>query len=104
MPRSADGTPPLTRLPDEDALVRDTVRAFAAELVAPLVREMDASGAIPRALIDRLFALGVMGVEISEAHGGPGGTFFQSILAVEELARVDPSVALLVDVHNTLAV
>jgi alkylation response protein AidB-like acyl-CoA dehydrogenase len=105
VPRSAAAaTPPLTRLSDDDALVRQSVREFARTAVAPLVGSMDAAGAIPRGLIDQCFALGIMGIEVPEAQGGAGGTFFQSIIAVEELARVDPALAVLVDVQNTLVV
>jgi alkylation response protein AidB-like acyl-CoA dehydrogenase len=70
--------------------------------VQPLVREMDEQAKIPRSLIDQLFDLGVMGIEIPEAFGGSGGRFFHAVLAVEELSRVDPSVGVLVDVQNTL--
>jgi len=83
-------------------MFRDAVRDFAEERVRPLVHQMDEEAKIPRALIDSLFELGVMGIEIPEAHGGAGATFFMSILAVEALARVDASVAVLVDVQNTL--
>ena len=93
---------PLTDLSDEEAMFRDAVRDFAEERVRPLVHEMDEKASIPRALIDACFELGIMGVEIPEVHGGAGATFFMSILAVEELARVDASVAVLVDVQNTL--
>jgi short/branched chain acyl-CoA dehydrogenase len=93
---------PLTDLSEEERLFRDAVRDFAEERVRPLVRRMDDEGKIPRELIDSFFELGVMGIEIPEAHGGAGATFFMSILAVEELARVDASVAVLVDVQNTL--
>jgi butyryl-CoA dehydrogenase/short/branched chain acyl-CoA dehydrogenase len=93
---------PLTDLSEEEAMFRDAVRAFADERVRPLVHEMDEKASIPRALIDACFELGIMGVEIPEAHGGAGATFFMSILAVEALARVDASVAVLVDVQNTL--
>jgi alkylation response protein AidB-like acyl-CoA dehydrogenase len=65
---------------------------------------MDEQGAIPRQLIDRLFALGVMGIEIPEAQGGSGAQFFHAVLAVEALSRVDPSIGVLVDVQNTLVV
>ncbi len=65
---------------------------------------MDEHAKIPRSLIDRLFDLGVMGIEIPEAYGGSGGTFFHAVLAVEELSRVDPSVGVLVDVQNTLVI
>ena len=77
---------------------------FADKEIRPLVRQMDEDGKIPRSLIDRLFELGVMGIEIPEASGGAGGTFFHSVLAVEALSRVDPSIGVLVDVQNTLVV
>jgi butyryl-CoA dehydrogenase/short/branched chain acyl-CoA dehydrogenase len=93
---------PLTDLSEDEAMFRDAVRDFAEERVRPLVHKMDEEANIPRPLIDALFELGVMGIEIPEAHGGAGATFFMSILAVEALARVDASVAVLVDVQNTL--
>jgi short/branched chain acyl-CoA dehydrogenase len=93
---------PLTDLSEDERSFREVVRDFAQEKIRPLVRKMDEESKIPRELIDDCFELGVMGVEIPEAHGGAGATFFMSILAVEELARVDPSVAVLVDVQNTL--
>ena len=93
---------PLTDLSEDEAMFRDAVRGFAEERVRPLVHKMDEEANIPRTLIDALFELGVMGIEIPEAHGGAGATFFMSIPAVEALARVDASVAVLVDVQNTL--
>jgi alkylation response protein AidB-like acyl-CoA dehydrogenase len=93
---------PLTDLSEDEKAFRDVVREFAEERIRPHVREMDEAQKIPRDLIDACFDLGIMGVEIPEAHGGAEATFFMSILAVEELARVDPSVAVLVDVQNTL--
>ena len=93
---------PLTDLSQEEAGFRQLVRDFAEEKVRPLVHEMDEEEAIPRELIDLCFQLGLMGVEIPEAHGGAAATFFMSTLAIEELARIDPSVAVLVDVQNTL--
>ena len=83
---------------------RQCARAFADAEVRPLVREMDEHAKIPRTLVDRLFELGVMGIEIPESYGGSGGTFFHAVLAVEELSRVDPSVGVLVDVQNTLVI
>src|SRR5688572_32948634 len=65
---------------------------------------MDEEAKIPRHLIDALFELGVMGIEVPETFGGAGGTFFHAVLAVEALSRVDPSVGVLVDVQNTLVV
>ncbi|OFV92605.1 MAG: acyl-CoA dehydrogenase [Acidobacteria bacterium RIFCSPLOWO2_12_FULL_65_11] len=95
---------PLTILSGEEQLVLDSVYAFADREIRPLVREMDEHAKIPRSLIDQLFALGVMGIEIPESLGGGGASFFHAVLAVEALSRVDPSIAVLVDVQNTLVV
>ena len=96
--------PALTSLSDEEQLVRDSVYEFADREIRQLVREMDEHAKIPRPLIDKLFALGVMGIEIPESHGGGGASFFHAVLAVEALSRVDPSIGGLVDVQNTLVV
>lgn len=93
---------PLTDLSEDERMFRDQVRQFADEKVRPLVATMDKDAEIPRSLIDACFELGIMGVEVPEPHGGAGATFFMSVLVVEELARVDASVAVLVDVQNTL--
>jgi alkylation response protein AidB-like acyl-CoA dehydrogenase len=97
-------TPPLTVLSEDERLFRDSVREFADAQVRPLVREMDEHAKMSSSLIRQLFELGVMGIEVPEAHGGAGGRFFHSVLAVEELSRVDPSVGVLVDVQNTLVI
>ena len=94
----------LTILDDDERLFRDSVFEFADREIRPLVREMDDKAHIPRSLIDGLFDLGVMGIGIPEAHGGAGASFFHAVLAIEALSRVDPSVAVLVDVHNTLVI
>ena len=104
MPDLGAATAPLTRLSEEEELLRAMVREFAEAEVAPLVRQMDDAATMPRTLIDQLFALGVMGIEIPEAQGGAGGSFMLSVLAVEELSRVDPAVAVVVDVQNTLVI
>ena len=96
--------PPLTVLSEDEQLFRATVRSFAKTEVAPLVREMDEQGAIPKQLVDQLFELGLMAIEIPDSLGGGGAHFFLSVLAVEELARVDPSIAVVVDVQNTLVI
>jgi alkylation response protein AidB-like acyl-CoA dehydrogenase len=101
---TAERTHPLTVLSEDETILRDSVREFAAAQVRPLVREMDEHAKIPRELIDQLFELGVMGIEIPESFGGSGGTFFHAVLAVEELSRVDPSIGVLVDVQNTLVI
>jgi alkylation response protein AidB-like acyl-CoA dehydrogenase len=92
----------LTDLRDEERLFFDTVLAFARDRVGPKVREMDESAHLDPPLVRDLFELGVMGVEIPTEYGGGGSSFFNAILAVQALARVDPSVAVLVDVQNTL--
>jgi alkylation response protein AidB-like acyl-CoA dehydrogenase len=92
----------LTQLSEEETLFRQTVRQFAQEEVAPLVRRMDEEQHLDAGLLRRLFELGLMGVEIPEEFGGSAGTFFDSVLAVEMLSAVDPAVALVVDVQNTL--
>jgi len=95
---------PLTRLSQDETLFRDSVYEFADREIRPLVREMDEHAKIPPDLLARLFDLGVMGIEVPEAHGGAGATFFHSVLAVEALSRVDPSIGVLVDVQNTLVI
>jgi alkylation response protein AidB-like acyl-CoA dehydrogenase len=101
---TAEYAQPLTVLAEDEAIFRDSVREFAEAQVRPLVREMDEHAKFPRTLIDQLFDLGVMGIEIPETYGGAGARFFHSVLAVEELSRVDPSVGVLVDVQNTLVI
>ena len=96
--------PPLTSLTEDEQLLRNSVREFAEAQIRPIVREMDEHAKIPRSLVDQLFDLGVMGIEIPESEGGAGGSFFHSVLVVEELSRIDPSVGVLVDVQNTLVI
>jgi alkylation response protein AidB-like acyl-CoA dehydrogenase len=101
---TADSTPPLTALTEDEQIFRDSVREFAEGRVRPLVREMDEQARLSPALVSALFELGAMGIEVPETYGGAGGRFFHSVLAVEELSRVDPSVGVLVDVQNTLVI
>jgi alkylation response protein AidB-like acyl-CoA dehydrogenase len=96
--------PAVTRLSDDEQLFADNVYAFAHREVRPLVREMDEHGAVAKALLPKLFDLGIMGIEIPEQYGGAGGTLFHSVLAVEAVSRVDPAIGVLVDVQNTLVV
>ena len=95
---------PLTRLSEDEQLFRDSVYEFADREIRPLVREMDEQAKIPKTLVDKLFDLGVMGIEIPDSYGGGGASFFHSVLAVEALSRVDPSIGVLVDVQNTLVI
>jgi len=92
----------LSVLSEEEALFQASVRQFARERVAPHVRAMDESGVFRKDLLKELFDLGLMSIDVPEDLGGQGGTFFQAILAIEELAKVDPSASVIVDVHNTL--
>jgi alkylation response protein AidB-like acyl-CoA dehydrogenase len=98
------GAMALTQLGEDERMFRDAVRQFAGEQIGPLVRGMDEAQQMDAGLIQKLFALGLMGIEIPEEFGGAGGTFFEAILAVEELSAVDPSVGVLVDVQNTLCI
>jgi butyryl-CoA dehydrogenase/short/branched chain acyl-CoA dehydrogenase len=85
-------------------MFRDTVRKFSAAEIAPLVRTMDESQQMDAKLLRQLFELGLMGIEVPEQYGGSAGTFFEAILAVEEISAVDPAVGVLVDVQNTLCI
>jgi short-chain 2-methylacyl-CoA dehydrogenase len=93
---------PLTQLSDEEELFRSTVAQFAKERLAPHVRQMDEAGVFRKELIREFFELGLMAVDVPEEFGGQGGSFFQAVLAIEELAKVDPSASVIIDVQNTL--
>ena len=93
---------PLVALTEDETLFRDNIRQFAEEKIRPLSREMDEKGVFEKDLIHEFFQLGLMGIEIPEQYGGGAGTFFEAILAVEELSRVDASAGVVVDVQNTL--
>ena len=102
MPEIASATPALTVLSEEESMFRDAVREFAETDVRPHVYEMDQAAQFRPELISKFFELGLMGIEVPEEYGGSGGTIFMAVLAIEELARVDASAAIYVDVHNTL--
>ncbi len=93
---------PLTTLTEDEILFRDNIRQFADEKIRPLVKEMDEKAVFDKDLIHDFFQLGLMGIEIPEQYGGGGAKFFEAILAVEELSRVDASSGVIVDVQNTL--
>jgi butyryl-CoA dehydrogenase/short/branched chain acyl-CoA dehydrogenase len=94
--------PPLTQLAEEEAMFRDSVREFSEAQISPLVHQMDAEGKFDRGVLRQFFDMHLMGIEIPEEFGGAGSSFFMSILAVEELSRVDASAGVVVDVQNTL--
>lgn len=104
MPHSHTVPPALTQLSEEERLFAASVTQFAQEKIAPLVRTMDDEQQFAPKVVEELFELGLMAIEIPEEHGGAGGTFFDAVLAIEAISTVDPAVAVLVDVHNTLVV
>ena len=104
MSQTIAASPALTRLAEDEVLFRDSVYELADREIRPLARAMDEHAKMSPELIKQLFELGVMSIEIPESYGGAGGTFFHSVLAVESLSRVDPSVGVLVDVQNTLVI
>jgi butyryl-CoA dehydrogenase/short/branched chain acyl-CoA dehydrogenase len=100
----AENVAPLTTLTEEETMLRDTVRQFAQQEIAPRVRAMDETQKLDADLLRQMFELGLMAIEAPPEMGGAGASFFSAVLAVEEIARVDPAVAVIVDVQNTLAV
>jgi butyryl-CoA dehydrogenase/short/branched chain acyl-CoA dehydrogenase len=94
----------LTDLSDDERMFQESVRRFAAERIAPLVRVMDEAQQMDVELVREMFALGLMGIGVPEEYGGAGGSFFDAVLAVEAISAVDPAVGVLVDVQNTLCV
>ena len=96
--------PPLTQLSEEESLFFSTVKQFADETIGPLVGQMDAEQQFAPGIVKQLFELGLMGIEVPEKLGGAEGSFFDAVLAIEAISTVDPAVAVLVDVHNTLVV
>lgn len=92
----------LTMLTEDEQAFRDAIREFAENEIRPLVSQMDHDAKMSPELVQKLFAMGLMGIETPEKFGGAGSTFTMACLAVEELGRVDASVSVLVDVQNTL--
>ena len=104
MSQTMTAMPALTRLAEDETIFRDSMYEFADREIRPLTREMDEQAKFSPELIKKLFELGAMSIEVPESYGGAGGTFFHSVLAVESLSRVDPSIGVLVDVQNTLVI
>jgi len=94
--------PPLTTLSDEETMFRDAVAGFAEEEVRPRVQKMEREGKIDPVLITKFFEMGLMGVEVPESLGGADGSLMMVALAVEEISKIDPAAAILMDVQNTL--
>ena len=93
---------PLSILSEEESMFRDAVREFAETEIKPFVSEMDEAAQFRPDIIAKFFGMGLMGIEVPEIYGGAGAGIFLATLAIEELARVDASAAIYVDVHNTL--
>ena len=103
-PILSDARPALSSLSEQERMFQDAVRDFAHSEIAPKTMEMDQAQKMDPGIVSQLFELGLMGIEIPESYGGTGADFFTSVLVVEELSKVDPSVGVLVDVQNTLVV
>lgn len=93
---------PLTILTEEEAMFFQSVKDFAESEIKPYVSKMDEEGHLEESILPKLFEMGLMGIDVEEKYGGSNGYFFMSILAIEALAQVDPAVAVVVDVQNTL--
>ncbi len=93
---------PITHLSETESLMADQVSKFSQEVILPKVREMDEAESMDPAIVEQLFEQGLMGIEIPEEYGGAGMNFTAAIVAIEELARVDPSVSVMTDIQNTL--
>src|SRR2546428_11041292 len=100
--QAAPSPAPLTTFSEDEILFRDNVRQFAEDKIRPIVKEMDEKGVFDKDLVHEFFQLGLMAIEMPEQYGGGGAKFFEAILAVEELSRVDASAGVIVDVQNTL--
>src|SRR3954469_978357 len=93
---------PLTTLSDDEAMFRDAVAAFAEEEIRPRVQQMERDGKIDPTLITKFFEMGLMGIEVADQYGGADGSCFMVAIGVEEISKVDPAAAILMDVQNTL--
>ncbi|KIV95793.1 hypothetical protein PV10_03404 [Exophiala mesophila] len=95
---------PITHFSETEIMLAESIQKWSEEVVAPKVREMDESEQMDPAIVEQMFEQGLMAFEIPEEYGGSGMNFTSAIVGIEELARVDPSVSVLCDVHNTLVV
>lgn len=93
---------PLQTFTDEEIMMKKAVKKFAQEQIAPLVSTMDENSKMEKSVIQGLFQQGLMGIDIDTKYGGTGASFFCSVLVIEELAKVDASVALVCDIQNTV--
>lgn len=93
---------PLTHLSEDEKFFYDTIKQFAEEKIKPYVMEMDKNAALRPEIPKQFFEMGLMGIHVPEEYGGAEANFFMSVLAIEALASVDGSAAVVVDVQNTL--
>lgn len=102
MAEKTEGIYPLTHLTEDEQMLKDAAAEFADTVIQPKVQEMEEAAKLDPELIQLFFEMGFMGIEIPEKYDGGGGTFFMSILAIEQVSRVDASVGVFMDVQNTL--
>jgi alkylation response protein AidB-like acyl-CoA dehydrogenase len=93
---------PLTQLTEDEQMLKDAAAEFAESVIKPKVHEMDKAAKLDPEIIKMFFEMGFMGIEVPEKYNGAGGTFFMSIVAIEQISRVDASVGVFMDVQNTL--
>ncbi|HLR32695.1 MAG TPA: acyl-CoA dehydrogenase family protein, partial [Fodinibius sp.] len=102
MEQAMEVMPPLTKLSDDEKMLRDAARDFAESYIRPKVHEMDEKARLDPELVQQFFDMGLMGIEVPEKYSGGGGSFFMSIVAIEQISRVDASTGVFKDVQNTL--
>ncbi|MGF1670093.1 MAG: acyl-CoA dehydrogenase family protein, partial [Balneolaceae bacterium] len=93
---------PLTSLTEDEQMLKDATADFANSVIKPKVEEMDEAAKLDPDIIKQFFEMGLMGIEVPEKYQGGGGTFFMSILAIEQISKIDASAAVFMDVQNTL--
>ncbi|WP_018127330.1 acyl-CoA dehydrogenase [Balneola vulgaris] len=93
---------PLTQLTEDEQMLKEAAADFAEASIKPLVSEMDEQAKLNPDLIKQFFEMGLMGIDIPEQYGGGGGTFMMSVVAIEQISRVDASAGVFMDVQNTL--
>ena len=98
----SDGMNALTTFTEDEKFFYETVKDFAEGEIKPMREQMDVEGKLDPKVLPMLFEMGLMGIEVPEKFGGAESTFFMSIMGIEALSTVDPAVAVVMDVQNTL--